>query len=148
MVAARGERALTATPPTSDYFSCLRRRRRLPNAVAHGSERRNQHPLMDLFTAERFLDWQRLRPQFALPPTMSEYWVSKKKYFCKYCDVYIADDAPSRNQHEGGMRHQGNKERYVRNLYKTAERKKKDDEEEAREMKRIEAVSSPFRVLV
>ncbi|KAH7108238.1 hypothetical protein BKA62DRAFT_667159 [Auriculariales sp. MPI-PUGE-AT-0066] len=72
---------------------------------------------------------------------MSEYWVSKKKYYCKYCDVYIADDAPSRNQHEGGMRHQGNKERYVRNLYKTAERKKKDDEEEAREMKRIEAVA-------
>ncbi|EJD52796.1 hypothetical protein AURDEDRAFT_111346 [Auricularia subglabra TFB-10046 SS5] len=72
---------------------------------------------------------------------MSEYWVSKKKYFCKYCEIYIADDAPSRSQHENGLRHQGNKERYVRNLYKTAERKKRDDEEEKREMKRIEAAA-------
>lgn len=72
---------------------------------------------------------------------MSEYWVSKKKYFCKYCEIYIADDAPSRNQHENGLRHQGNKERYVRNLYKTAERKKRDDEEEKREMIRIDAAA-------
>ncbi|KZW00224.1 hypothetical protein EXIGLDRAFT_722285 [Exidia glandulosa HHB12029] len=73
---------------------------------------------------------------------MSEYWVSKKKYFCKYCDIYIADDAPSRTQHENGLRHQGNKERYVRNLYKTAERSKKDADEEKREMKRIEAAAA------
>lgn len=72
---------------------------------------------------------------------MSEYWVSRKKYFCKYCEIYIADDAPSRQQHENGMRHKGNKERFVRNLYKQGERKKKDLEEERREMARVEQVS-------
>ncbi|KAJ7783078.1 hypothetical protein B0H16DRAFT_1658469 [Mycena metata] len=69
---------------------------------------------------------------------MSEYWVSKKKYFCKYCDIYIADDAPSRQQHENGLRHKGNTERFIRSIYKAGEKKKKDDEEERREMVRVE----------
>lgn len=71
---------------------------------------------------------------------MSEYWVSKKRYFCKYCDIYITDDAPSRQQHESGLRHQGNKDRFVRGLYKAGEKRKKDLEEEKREMARIEQV--------
>ncbi|PVF93843.1 hypothetical protein CPB86DRAFT_741681, partial [Serendipita vermifera] len=69
---------------------------------------------------------------------MSEYWVSNKKYFCKYCEIFIADDAPSRTQHENGLRHQGNKERFIRSLYKNGEKKKREDEEERREMSRIE----------
>jgi len=75
---------------------------------------------------------------------MSEYWVSNKKYYCTYCKIYIADDAPSRQQHEGGLRHQGNKERFVRGLYKTSEKRKHDLEEEKREMMRIDQVSKPF----
>lgn len=73
-------------------------------------------------------------------PTMSEYWVSKKKYYCKYCEIYITDDAPSRQQHENGMRHKGNVERFIRGIYKTGEKQKKDREEEVREMKRVEQV--------
>lgn len=71
---------------------------------------------------------------------MSEYWVSRKKYFCTYCDIYIADDAPSRRQHENGLRHQGNKARFVRGLYKQGERRKKDLEEEKLEIARIDQV--------
>ncbi|KAJ7218119.1 hypothetical protein GGX14DRAFT_439906 [Mycena pura] len=69
---------------------------------------------------------------------MSEYWISKKKYFCKYCEIYIADDVPSRQQHENGLRHKGNLERFIRGIYKAGEKKKKDDEEERREMARVE----------
>ncbi|KAI0369691.1 hypothetical protein BV20DRAFT_967680 [Pilatotrama ljubarskyi] len=69
---------------------------------------------------------------------MSEYWVSHKKYFCKYCNIYIADDAPSRRQHESGLRHKGNVERFVRGLYKAGEKRKHDLEEEKREMVRVE----------
>lgn len=72
---------------------------------------------------------------------MSEYWVSKKKYFCQYCDIFIADDVPSRSHHESGMRHKGNKERFVRGLYKAGAQIKKDAEEEAREMKNIDAAA-------
>ena len=74
---------------------------------------------------------------------MSEYWVSKKKYYCKYCETYISDDKPSRQQHENGLRHKGNVERFVRGLYKASEKKVKDTEEERREMARIEHVSNP-----
>ena len=70
----------------------------------------------------------------------SEYWVSHKKYWCKYCDIFIADDAPSRAQHENGLRHQGNKERFIRDLYKTGQKRKQDQDEEKREVARIEQV--------
>ena len=72
---------------------------------------------------------------------MSEYWVSHKKYFCRYCEIYIADDAPSRQLHENGLRHKGNRDRFIRGLYKAGEKKKKDIEEEKREMARVELVS-------
>ncbi|KAF9263410.1 hypothetical protein L218DRAFT_999727 [Marasmius fiardii PR-910] len=72
---------------------------------------------------------------------MSEYWVSKKRYYCKYCEIYIADDAPSRQQHENGLRHKGNRDRFIRGLYKEGEKRKKDQEEEKREMARIESAA-------
>ena len=75
---------------------------------------------------------------------MSEYWVSHKRYFCKYCNIYIADDAPSKRQHENGLRHKGNVERFVRGLYKAGEKRKQDLEEEKREMARIEKVRLTF----
>jgi WW domain-binding protein 4 len=84
----------------------------------------------------------------SLPTLMSEYWVSKKKYFCKYCEIYIADDAPSRQQHENGLRHQGNRERFIRNIYKSSEKKKKDLEDEKRELARVEQVCLAFTVQV
>jgi U1 zinc finger len=79
-----------------------------------------------------------------LTSLQSEYWVSHKKYYCKYCEIYIADDAPSRTQHETGLRHQGNKERFIRNLYKNGEKKKRDEEEEKRELARIDQASHKY----
>lgn len=74
--------------------------------------------------------------------SQSDYWVSNKKYFCKYCEIFIADDAPSRTHHENGLRHQGSKERFIRALYKNGEKSRRDAEEEAREMARIDQVQS------
>ncbi|KAK6907761.1 hypothetical protein L486_05681 [Kwoniella mangroviensis CBS 10435] len=73
---------------------------------------------------------------------MTEYWVSKKQYYCKYCSIYIRDDAPSRKQHETGLKHIGNVERYIRDLYKTGSMAKKEKAEEAAEMARIEAAAA------
>ncbi|KDN49831.1 hypothetical protein RSAG8_01896, partial [Rhizoctonia solani AG-8 WAC10335] len=72
---------------------------------------------------------------------MSEFWVSKKRYWCKYCGISIADDAPSRQHHESGQRHKGNVDRYIRDIQMTGEKKKKDAAEEEREMKRIDAAA-------
>ncbi|PLW39897.1 hypothetical protein PCASD_07879 [Puccinia coronata f. sp. avenae] len=69
---------------------------------------------------------------------MTEYWVSKQSYFCKYCDIYIRDDKPSRAQHENGLRHKGNLERYIRDIYKKEEREKRERADEASQVSKIE----------
>lgn len=69
------------------------------------------------------------------------------RYFCKYCNVTINDDKPSREQHDNGLRHKGNVDRYITGLYKKGAQQKKDKEEEAREIKRIEQVRLPFSPL-
>ncbi|BGO89916.1 hypothetical protein NBRC10512_003755 [Rhodotorula toruloides] len=73
---------------------------------------------------------------------MADYWVSRDKYFCKYCKIYIADDKPSRIHHETGLRHKGNYERYIRDIYKKGMQEKKDRREEAEEVARVEAAAA------
>ncbi|KAL8287078.1 hypothetical protein RQP46_004084 [Phenoliferia psychrophenolica] len=73
---------------------------------------------------------------------MSEYWVSKDKYFCKYCNIFIADDKPSRNLHETGLRHKGNYERFIRDIYKRGAKDQRDKAEEEREIARIDAAAN------
>lgn len=68
---------------------------------------------------------------------MTEYWVSKQSYFCKYCEIYIRDDKPSRAQHENGLRHKGNLERYIRDIYKKEERIQKERADEAIQISKI-----------
>lgn len=46
----------------------------------------------------------------------------------------------SRTHHETGLRHKGNYERYIRDIYKKGITEKKDKRDEAREIERIEAV--------
>ncbi|KAA1090990.1 hypothetical protein PGT21_019996 [Puccinia graminis f. sp. tritici] len=69
---------------------------------------------------------------------MTEYWVSKQSYYCKYCDIFIRDDKPSRAQHENGLRHKGNLERYIRDIYKKEDRAKKERTDEASQVSKIE----------
>ncbi|EIW67505.1 hypothetical protein TREMEDRAFT_64085 [Tremella mesenterica DSM 1558] len=69
---------------------------------------------------------------------MTEWWVSKKNYWCKYCNIWIRDDAPSRKQHETGLKHIGNRERYIRDIYKDGNLAKQAKEEEAIEIAKIE----------
>lgn len=72
---------------------------------------------------------------------MADYWVSRKRWTCKYCDVTINDDVPSRTQHEGGARHKANVERALRDIYRKSEGERRDKEAAGREMERIERVS-------
>ncbi|GAA5966976.1 hypothetical protein JCM8115_003775 [Rhodotorula mucilaginosa] len=73
---------------------------------------------------------------------MADYWISRDKYFCKYCNIYIADDKPSRLHHETGLRHKGNYERYIRDIYKKGAQQKRDRAEEAKELARVEAAAA------
>ena len=43
---------------------------------------------------------------------MSEYWVSQAKYYCKICCCYIADNKPSRQHHDNGLKHKQKLEQF------------------------------------
>ncbi|KAI9101385.1 hypothetical protein DFS34DRAFT_648262 [Phlyctochytrium arcticum] len=54
---------------------------------------------------------------------MSEYWVSNKKFFCKYCRIYVTDNKISRQNHETGLKHKNNIAAYLQDVNKRAEEK-------------------------
>ncbi|CED85405.1 zf-u1 domain-containing protein [Phaffia rhodozyma] len=70
-----------------------------------------------------------------------------KKHYCKYCDLHINDDAPSKQLHESGLRHLGNKERALREIYKSGEKMKKAKDEEAKEIAKIEKAAAEAHAL-
>lgn len=72
---------------------------------------------------------------------MSEYWVSRKTWTCKYCNLTINDDVPSRLQHENGMRHKGNVERALKDVYRKSENDRREKRNLEIEMKKINRVS-------
>lgn len=76
----------------------------------------------------------------AAAAAMSDVWVARKRWTCKYCNVTINDDAPSRRQHENGLRHKGNVERAVREATKSKHRSEADQARARRELQKIERV--------
>eukprot|EP01039_Chlorochromonas_danica_P003452 gene3452-3781_t len=45
---------------------------------------------------------------------MTDYWVSQSKYYCKFCKCYMADNKPSRQHHENGVKHKQNVELFMK----------------------------------
>ena len=71
---------------------------------------------------------------------MADVWIGRKRWTCKYCNVTINDDIPSRQHHESGQRHKNKVERSLRGLYKENSEKRREEERAAREMALIERV--------
>eukprot|EP01045_Picozoa_sp_COSAG04_P010294 COSAG04_NODE_625_length_11793_cov_11.719942_8_plen_292_part_00 len=61
---------------------------------------------------------------------MTERWVSKKRYWCKHCKVWMADNPSTRKTHENGSQHKHN----IREFLKTTFGKGKVEREEKREL--------------
>lgn len=79
------------------------------------------------------------------PCTMADVWISRKRWTCKYCNVTINDDIPSRRHHENGLRHKHNVERALRALHKENDAKRRAEVQAHMELLRIEKVRlSPF----
>lgn len=78
---------------------------------------------------------------------MSEYWVSRKTWTCKYCNLTINDDAPSRLQHENGMRHKGNVERALKDVYRKSENERREKSIQQTEMRKINKVSIQYMIV-
>lgn len=58
---------------------------------------------------------------------MADVWISRKRWTCKYCNVTINDDVPSRQHHESGLRHKHNVERALRDLYRETEQRRREE---------------------
>ncbi|KAI9021189.1 hypothetical protein DFJ74DRAFT_672188 [Hyaloraphidium curvatum] len=69
---------------------------------------------------------------------MADYWKSTPRHYCKYCNVWINDDKPSRSIHEGGNRHKKNVERFLGNLQRKDEEDKREKETVRRTMLEVE----------
>ncbi|TIB72825.1 hypothetical protein E3Q08_01871 [Wallemia mellicola] len=57
--------------------------------------------------------------------------------------VAIEDECkntPSRAQHENGLKHKGNKDKFIRNIYKRSQQDQKDRAFEERELRRLEGI--------
>ncbi|SPO22730.1 uncharacterized protein UTRI_01408 [Ustilago trichophora] len=73
---------------------------------------------------------------------MADVWISRKRWTCKYCDVTINDDLPSRRHHESGLRHKQNVEKALQDLYRKGEEERKDAERIRKEMAQIEVLAA------
>ena len=62
---------------------------------------------------------------------MTEYWKSQSKHYCEFCSCWIADDKPSREMHEKGLRHQAN-------VAKRIDKVKKNTVEEAKAKSKLD----------
>ena len=58
---------------------------------------------------------------------MADVWVSRKRWTCKYCNVTINDDPPSRKHHESGVRHKRNVARALDDLHKLKDAKRREE---------------------
>ena len=63
---------------------------------------------------------------------MTEYWVSQKRFWCKYCKCWMADTKPARSHHDNGVRHKTS----VQQFFKDNRQKQKEERETKIELER------------
>ncbi|ROT43751.1 hypothetical protein SODALDRAFT_355974 [Sodiomyces alkalinus F11] len=81
-------------------------------------------------------------PSVQESPTMSEYWKSTPRYWCKHCSVFVRDTKLERANHEATGKHQGALKRFMRDLHRNHEREERDKERAKREIERLNGVVS------
>ncbi|KAG8525577.1 uncharacterized protein KY384_009221 [Bacidia gigantensis] len=75
---------------------------------------------------------------------MSEYWKSTPKIWCKHCKTFIKDTKLEKANHEVTGKHQGNLQRFLRDLHKTNEREVREKQRAKFEVERLNgAVKKP-----
>jgi hypothetical protein len=82
---------------------------------------------------------------YLLPP-LFQYWVSQGNKWCDFCKIYIANNSFSIRTHELGKRHKDNVTKRLSTMQKESEAKEKEQQQAARALQQIEAVSSQMRI--
>ncbi|KAL9100250.1 MAG: hypothetical protein Q9163_004357 [Psora crenata] len=73
---------------------------------------------------------------------MSEYWKSTPKYWCKHCKTFVKDTKLEKNNHEATPKHQGNLQRFLRQLHQGHEREDREKQRARDEVDRLNGISS------
>ncbi|KZF18843.1 hypothetical protein L228DRAFT_54333 [Xylona heveae TC161] len=73
---------------------------------------------------------------------MSEYWKSTPRYWCKHCKIYVRDTKFERQQHDATGRHQGNLNRFLRDLHKNNDRAEREKQRAKDEVERLNGIVS------
>ncbi|KAK1634088.1 hypothetical protein BDP81DRAFT_433662, partial [Colletotrichum phormii] len=74
--------------------------------------------------------------------TMSEYWKSTPKYWCKHCSIFVRDTKLERQNHEATGKHQGALKRFLRDLHRGHEQEEREKDRAKREVERLKGISS------
>lgn len=69
---------------------------------------------------------------------MTEFWVSKARYWCKFCKCWMSDNKSSRAKHDNGERHKEAVQTWMRENRDRRRAESKEKAELEREMKEIE----------
>eukprot|EP01023_Acetabularia_acetabulum_P050010 TRINITY_DN5375_c0_g2_i2.p1 TRINITY_DN5375_c0_g2~~TRINITY_DN5375_c0_g2_i2.p1 ORF type:complete len:367 (-),score=56.59 TRINITY_DN5375_c0_g2_i2:760-1860(-) len=73
--------------------------------------------------------------------TMTEFWVSQKRFYCEYCRVWLADTNSARQQHENGTRHKHNVAEKLKEMRLKAQGAKIEADELQRHLVQIDNVA-------
>ncbi|KAJ1665325.1 WW domain binding protein 4 [Coemansia sp. RSA 1813] len=65
-------------------------------------------------------------------------WDRNNKYWCQYCRIYVHDNRSSRSIHESGTKHKANVQKYLRQITKDTEAKRKEKQKIALQLETIE----------
>ena len=77
---------------------------------------------------------------------MSEYWKSTPKYWCKHCKTFIRDTKLETQNHEATPRHQGNLQRFIRDLHRGNDRSEREKQRAKNEVDRLNGISNVDRL--
>ncbi|KAL9130180.1 MAG: hypothetical protein Q9217_001574 [Psora testacea] len=73
---------------------------------------------------------------------MSEYWKSTPKYWCKHCKTFVKDTKLEKTNHEATPKHQGNLQRFLRQLHQGHEREEREKQRAKDEVDRLNGMVS------
>ena len=78
----------------------------------------------------------------AITTTMSEYWKSTPKYWCKFCKLFVRDTTLEKKQHEATPKHQSSIQRSLRDLHRSTEREEREKQRAKDEVARLNGIVS------
>lgn len=73
---------------------------------------------------------------------MADRWKSHEKYYCKYCNIYMLDNRPTRAKHDSGYVHKENMRLFLADVRRRTDAKAKEEKEMRDQLRKIEQAAN------